>query len=253
MKKLALALTAFAAMTGSVSAADLAARPYTKAPVVAAPVASWTGCYLGAGGGGAMTNNDSNVYDVATGTQLTGNITHGARGWFGTVQGGCDYQFNENWVIGVFGDYDWSGIRGNINDVIVGGGGPLVGREKLSSAWAVGGRVGYLVNPQFLTYFSGGYTEANFDVINLSTLGGVLTAVYPEQTSSGWFLGSGYEYKLPWFSGLSWKTEYRFSYLDRETLTRFTPAGVATAFSMDSQKYVQTIRSELVWRFNFWR
>jgi outer membrane immunogenic protein len=36
MKKLVLALTALAAFTGSASAADLAARPYTKAP---APIA----------------------------------------------------------------------------------------------------------------------------------------------------------------------------------------------------------------------
>ena len=42
MKKILLALTAVAAMTGSASAADLAARPYVKAPV-AAPVANWTG------------------------------------------------------------------------------------------------------------------------------------------------------------------------------------------------------------------
>jgi len=35
MKKIVLALTAIAALTGSASAADMA-RPYTKAPVVAA-------------------------------------------------------------------------------------------------------------------------------------------------------------------------------------------------------------------------
>ena len=37
MKKLVLALTAVAAFTGSASAADLAARPYTKAPAPVAP------------------------------------------------------------------------------------------------------------------------------------------------------------------------------------------------------------------------
>jgi outer membrane immunogenic protein len=51
----------------------------------------------------------------------------------------------------------------------------LVGDEKMSSAWSVGGRVGWLVTPNLLTYFSGGYTEATFDRTNLSllsTLGG---------------------------------------------------------------------------------
>ena len=51
MKKILLALTAVAAMTGSASAADLAARPYVKAPVPA-PVANWTGFYIFGGGGG---------------------------------------------------------------------------------------------------------------------------------------------------------------------------------------------------------
>src|SRR5207302_9755629 len=103
MKKLVLALTAVAAFTGSAVAADLGARPYTKAAPVVAPVANWTGCYLGAGGGGAMTNNDSNLIDTATGLAFTNNVTSGARGWFGTVQGGCDYQFNDR-VVGAFAD-----------------------------------------------------------------------------------------------------------------------------------------------------
>ena len=112
MKKLVLALTALAAFTGSASAADLAARPYTKAPAPVAYAPSWTGCYLGAGGGGAMTNNDGNIVDSATGAALTGNVTSGARGWFGTVQGGCDYQFN-NWVVGAFADYDFMDVHGD--------------------------------------------------------------------------------------------------------------------------------------------
>ena len=52
MKKLVIALTALAAFTGSASAADLGARPYAKAPMVA-PAPNWTGFYIfgGAGGG----------------------------------------------------------------------------------------------------------------------------------------------------------------------------------------------------------
>ena len=53
MKKLLLALTAVAAMTGSASAADLAAKPYVKAPPPP-PAYSWTGFYI-FGGGGAFT------------------------------------------------------------------------------------------------------------------------------------------------------------------------------------------------------
>src|SRR5260370_42048499 len=53
MKKLIIALTAVAAFTGSASAADLAARPYTKAPMLA-PVYNWTGLYIFGGPGGRI-------------------------------------------------------------------------------------------------------------------------------------------------------------------------------------------------------
>ena len=62
MKKILLALTAVAAMTGSASAADLAARPYVKAPM-AAPVANWTGFYIFGGAGGGLSNADQHVRD----------------------------------------------------------------------------------------------------------------------------------------------------------------------------------------------
>jgi outer membrane immunogenic protein len=248
VKKILIAAAAFAAVASTSFAADLPARVPVKAAPLPSPAMSWTGCYLGAGGGYGMWNQDHDTF-VAGALVFTG--TTGGRGWFGTVQGGCDYQFNENWVVGVFADYDRGSIRGDFNDVTVGA--PLVGREKLTWSWAVGGRVGYLISPQFLTYVAGGYTEANFDQINLSTVAGVLTAVYPENSYTGWFIGTGYEYRLPWFSGLTWKTEYRFSDFDSERLARFTPAGALTTVSMDSHKYSQAIRSELVWRFNWWR
>jgi outer membrane immunogenic protein len=253
MKKILSAAAALAALASTSYAADLPARM----PVKAAPapvVSTWTGCYIGAGGGyGLFDQHHSTTVVGAAAPFFIGDT--GGRGWFGTVQGGCDYQFNESFVIGVFGDYDWSGMRGDFSNVgVIGGvGTALVGREKLDSAWAVGGRVGYLINPQVLTYISGGYTEANFDRVNLAPIGGATTFFYPDHTYTGWFLGSGYEYRLPWFSGLTWKTEYRFSELGRDTLTRFTAAGAPLAITTDSHKYVQTVRSELVWRFNWWR
>src|SRR5260370_35818287 len=45
----AIAVSAFAAIVGisSASAADLAARPYTKAPVIVEPGYNWSGFYIG--------------------------------------------------------------------------------------------------------------------------------------------------------------------------------------------------------------
>jgi outer membrane immunogenic protein len=42
------------------------------------------------------------------------------------------------------------------------------GTEKESSSWAVGGRIGYLISANVLTYWNGGYTQARFDQINMT-------------------------------------------------------------------------------------
>jgi len=120
MKKLVLALTALAAFTGSATAADLAARPYTKAPMMA-PAPSWTGFYIFGGAGGGLWNADSNVQSTGVvgalggfgpaGTALSRDQRLGGSGWFGTVGAGYDWQFNGRWVAGIFGDGQFGSIR----------------------------------------------------------------------------------------------------------------------------------------------
>jgi outer membrane immunogenic protein len=270
MKKLVLALSAIAAFTAPALAADMAA----KAPLRAVPVAyapSWTGCYVGGGGGYGMWNQENVGYlepiqgvlvldrqlaAPLTRTRITDTVTHGGRGWFGTVQGGCDYQFpaaGQQFVIGAFGDYDFSDLHGNHSPP----GLPLVANEKLSSSWSVGGRIGWVVLPSLMTYFSGGYTEATFDRQDYTNLVGppfgIQTGLFTDKrTYKGWFLGAGDEYALSFLPGLFWKTEYRVSEFNRETNPlRFTATGLPTIYSEDSKKWVQTVRSELVYRFNW--
>ena len=246
MKKVLLALTALAAITGSASAADLGARPYTKAPAaVPAPVASWTGCYIGAGGGGAYSNNAHNT--VFAGVPATANTTTGARGWFGTVGAGCDYQF-DRWVVGVFGDYDFMDVKGDTSVF-----GALTGSQKQDWQWAVGGRVGYLITPQLLTYFSGGYTQAHWKSTNLTAFGNVVPdGVLPGATRGGWFIGAGDEYALSFLPGLFWKTEYRYSEFDRASVSINSFAtGLPTGVSESEKFREHSVRSELVYRFNW--
>ena len=250
MKKIALAvITAAAFTTGSAVAADLPARAYTKAPPPMAPAVSWTGCYLGAGGGGALTNNDNNLY-LVPGGPLTLNKTDGARGWFGTVQGGCDYQFG-NWVVGAFADYDFSDISGdhlglNLNQI---------GRQKQDWSWAAGGRIGYLIVPQLLTYVSAGYTQAHWNSVNYSTAvfpGGAVAFTTPGYSKGGWFVGTGDEYALSFLPGLFWKTEYRYSEFDGADTQFFTvPANAPTGQFIHEKIRSHSVRSELVYRFNW--
>ena len=74
----------------------------------------------------------------------------------------------------------------------------------------------------------------------------------PGQTYHGWFLGGGVEYALPFFSGLFWKNEYRYaSYKGDDLPILVTDTGLPTDESIHASKHVQTIRSELIYRFNW--
>jgi len=247
MKKLALALAATAAFAGQAFAADMAARMPVKAAPMAAPVASWTGCYLGAGGGGAYTTNDNYDYTVATGVPFTGNQTNGARGWFGTVQGGCDYQI-DRFVIGAFADYDFMDVKGDKTVFF-----NQYGSQKQDWQWAVGGRVGYLIVPQLLSYFSAGYTQAHWKQTDYTPFGGAAPAfTIPGATRGGWFIGAGDEYALSFMPGLFWKTEYRYSEFDRrdQAILNFG-TNTLTGFGEVSKVREHSVRSELVYRFNW--
>src|SRR6266567_2329715 len=99
MKKFLLATVALAALGAPALAADMAARPYTKAPPIAAPIYNWTGFYIGAHLGAAFGNDD-------TFAGLVSGTNNDAR-FLGGIQGGADYQFAPNWVLGVEGQYSW--------------------------------------------------------------------------------------------------------------------------------------------------
>ena len=91
MKKILLGTVALVVFGATVPAlaADLAPRPYTKAPAYMAPIIyNWTGFYIGGHVGGAFAGNDS----------LSGSDGR----FLGGIQGGADYQFAAtNWVLGV--------------------------------------------------------------------------------------------------------------------------------------------------------
>ena len=257
MKKLVLALTALAAFTGSASAADLAARPYTKAPPPPVPVATWTGCYVAGGGGYGWYTAETRQVDPITGAALFNQGDTGGKGWMGQGQAGCDYQFAGplgNWVIGGFGDYTFSNVHG---DHVGPGFTTSVGNLKEDWNWAAGARVGYLVSPTFLTYFSAGYTEAHFNQTNYTSFvalgvpGSPGTAL-PGATYKGWFLGSGFEYALGFLPGLYLKTEYRYAEFDRKQLNNFVVAtGLPTGTAETVKPFTQSVITSLVYRFNW--
>jgi len=251
----------------SLFVSDTMAAP---AKMPAPPVHTWTGCYLGGGGGYGMWNQDSFLETDPLHLQLSSTQTSGGKGWFGTVTGGCDYQVNSNIVVGAFADADWGSLAGTYASPI---GGLLAalpgnialgaaqigngqGTETEQSAWAVGARFGWLVTPTVLTFWDGGYTQAHFGQIDLSSsflpsipLGRSIQA----QTYGGWFLGGGFDYALPFFSGLFWQTEYRYATYNAVDVPMINISfpNIPTGRAINSQMFIQTVRTELVYRFGW--
>jgi outer membrane immunogenic protein len=257
MKKIVIALTALAAFTGSAAAADLGARPYTKAPAPVAAVYNWTGFYIFGGGGGGLWSADSNVQTFPGGLALSRDVRHGGSGWFGTVGGGYDMQFAGRWVAGIFGDAQFGDIRGDISDPFFLG---SVGRMKLETSYAAGVRLGYLVAPNVLSYVNAGYSGSEWSgtTQSFNVPGGIAVATTPSFDRNGWFIGGGVENNLDLFgiSAPGWfmKTEYRSAFYDRISLpTTFTPAfgGGPTATAITFKPWTQTISTSLVYRFNW--
>src|SRR3954464_699849 len=161
MKKFVLAAVAVAVATLATNAAMAADLPVKARPLPPppAPVATWTGCHVGIGGGYGIENLNHSTTNAA-GTQVF-DIGHdnSSKGAFGTVGVGCDFQVAQSWVIGAFGDWDFSGAKGRYSFNCPGGcAGPTgyIGEIKEDWAWHAGARIGYLVMPQLLTYISGG-------------------------------------------------------------------------------------------------
>src|SRR5258705_5724024 len=249
---------------GAASAADMAvkARP---APPPPPPVANWTGCYIAGSVGYGLFDNETSAFGIEGSSvfQTLPRHDQGGRGWLAGGGGGCDYQFGfgggggffgtGQFVIGLLADGYWANMRGGRASVAEGS--FATGQEKITSHWAVGGRIGWLVNPNTLTYFSGGYTEAHLNGVGefFFADGDFLGRALPSATVKGWFLGGGVEYQSGWIPNLNWQTEYRFSEYDRIDRPEFfnTPPLTPTGLFSSDKLFVQTVMTSLVYRFNW--
>jgi outer membrane immunogenic protein len=95
-------------MSAPASAADLAARPYTKAPPpMVAPIYDWTGFYIGANGGWGQSHS---CVDFVT---AVGTVASGCGDRSGGVAGGqIGYRWQTNqFVFGLEAQGDWADIK----------------------------------------------------------------------------------------------------------------------------------------------
>ncbi|MEA2980456.1 MAG: outer rane immunogenic protein [Alphaproteobacteria bacterium] len=259
MRSIAVRCVAVAGLLASPAAwgADIP----TKAPVVRAPPAvatDWTGFYINGGGGYGLWAADSTTSSVPGSLgepTLPLRQTLGGRGWLARVGGGFDYQFHPRIVAGVFGDFDFSNLKGTIHDPFV----ALSADVKQTSSWAAGARVGWLMNPALLSYFNAGYTSARFsngtmvaiDTANPTPLGAPSGFATPGFRQNGWFLGGGTETSVG--SGWFWRNEYRYAYYGNHAIPNNNVSSPApyTAFNnINFKPTVQTVTTQLVYKFN---
>jgi len=133
MKKLLCAGAVFAALVaGPVMAADQAPRVYRRPVVVAAPVWTWTGFYIGGNIGYSWGRGStdvagsgrtfifpgfaglfSNFPGFPANTGFAGSNTTRLNGVVGGGQIGYNFQFTPNWVLGFETDIQGSGERGS--------------------------------------------------------------------------------------------------------------------------------------------
>ena len=190
MKKILLTTTALIAFgIAPAAAADLAARPYTKAPAAAIAINNWGGFYLGAMGGYAQENSSG----IGT---LSGGFAGGTAGY--------NWQMG-NIVLGVEADAAWADIGARV-------GNPALSalETRIRDMGTVRGRVGYAFD-QVLIYGTGGYAWAD-NRMTASLLG---VSVSDSHIHSGWTVGAGVEvmFAPKW----SVKAEYLYRSFQSET------------------------------------
>jgi outer membrane immunogenic protein len=229
MKKFLLGTVALVALgaTAPALAADLAARPaYTKAPVYAAPIYNWTGFYIGGHVGGAFAGSNNPV---------------GSDGRFlGGIQGGADYQFATNWVIGVEAQYSW---MANNNSGVVFPGGVLVNSNS-DQLGSVTGRLGYAWGPALL-YAKGGYAFKDSNNLTATGAGGVPVAFTTDSNHrDGYTVGAGLEYMF----APSWSAKIEYQYYNFGNTTFLTPVALAGTRFRDDEN---TVKAGINYRFNW--
>jgi outer membrane immunogenic protein len=191
LRTLFIALGCAATVTGSAFAADMPAAVRRAPAQVYAPVATWTGFYVGANLGYASANIDPGLIGT----------TDDVNGIFGGAQIGYNWQFaGSPLVLGIEADIQASAQKETGLGVV-----------EETSPWfgTVRGRMGYAANT-LLLYVTGGYAFGRAEA-RITGVGSGGT------TADGWTAGGG----LEWMFAPRWsfKLEYLHFDMGRETIT----------------------------------
>jgi outer membrane immunogenic protein len=224
MKKLLLSAVGVVTLGLAVpaAAADLAARPYTKAsPVAVATLYDWSGFYIGANGGWGSSHK---CWNSIAGPLDRSEGCHDATGAVAGGQVGYRWQTGA-FVFGVEAQGDWANLRGSNVSVIF----PLTNRSKIDAFGLFTGQVGYAWN-NVLLYAKGGaaVTEDRFE--NTLTADNSLAALSGRQTRWGATAGAGVEFGF----APNWSAAVAYDHVfSQDKLTNFTLPSTTVLVSTD--------------------
>jgi outer membrane immunogenic protein len=249
MKKLFLAGIAATAFCGaSAFAADM---PVKVPPVAAAPYDPWTGCYIGANTGDAWAHKSTTrTAQAAPGGPLipvdfflgTTNVD----GWAYGGQIGCDYQFNNNWVVGIRGMWDGSNMKGSNQHQFPGLGGAF-SHFKIDSFGTLVGKLGILLNPTVELYGLAGVAWVHDNLRYTATGAGEFAA--GNQTRTGYDVGGG----ISWMFARNWDLWIEYDHMGFGTRTIRLNGDNTNAGAIFDNSVKQSVDKVLVgidYRFN---
>lgn len=221
MNRLLLGIVGVLATVTTSSAADLAARPYTKAAPIVAPIYDWSGFYVGVNGGGGWSRK---CWDIETANFFgaviaprTAEGCHDATG--GTVGGQVGYRWQSAaWVFGVEAQGNWADFKGSNQSLFFAPG--TSNRTKVDAFGLFTGQVGYAWN-NLLWFVKGGAAVTN-DKYEGVFQGLVFDSA--RETRWGAAVGTGIEFGFT--PNWSFAIEYDHLFMGDKTLTFTSPGGV---------------------------
>jgi len=234
------------------SAADLAARPYTKAPPMVAAIYDWSGFYIGANGGWGSSHK---CWDITNfpGVTVVPTFREGCHDATGGVVGGqIGYRWQSaGWVFGLEAQGDWANLRGsNVSGFIP----AWTNNSKIEAFGLFTGQVGYAWN-NVLWYVKGGAAVTDDKYRGTVTATGVLFDSASE-TRWGGVVGTGLEFGF----APNWSVAVEYDHLFMGTHSHsFTSTGVlgvgiipvGGVFRTDSiRQDVDLITARINYRFN---
>jgi len=234
-------------ITASASAADLAARPYTKAPAPMVAAYDWSGFYIGLNGGGGWSRKCWDIVTNILGAPVVPAVSEGCHTATGALAGGqFGYRWQTGaWVFGVEAQGDWANLRGSNGPTLFAGGGGS-DRSKIDAIGLFTGQVGYAWN-NVLFYVKGGVMGVNDKYEGFITATGF---VFDRASETRWngAVGAGLDFGVT--SNIVVGVDYMHGFMGSR-VNNFTSTVVPGAFSRGDriQQDVDMVTARVSYKF----